>query len=88
MAAANSFFRTMVEEKEMLHTSIEIEDKSGTMHFMTVENVIEAIEQTSESEQYAIEQKFRHIDFHNGDLLHFIKHLGLALAEAHRNAKI
>lgn len=88
MATTNSFFRTMIEEKDLLHTTIEIEDKSGTMHFMTVENVIEAIEQASESEQYAIEQKFRHIDFHNGDLLHFIKHLGLALAEAPRNAQI
>lgn len=75
----NSFFRTMADEKGLLNQPIEVTDETGMTHYMTVENVIEAIEQAPKHEQDQILDIFSRIDFMNGNLMHFINHLAEGL---------
>ena len=75
----SSFFRTMADEKGLLHQPIEVTDKTGMTHYMTVENVIEAIEQAPKHERDQILDIFSRIDFMNGNLMHFINHLAEGL---------
>lgn len=70
----NSFFRRMADEKGILVNSFEIE-VDGVLHMMNVEQIIQLIEQAPEHEQKKIKDIFSKIDFMNGDLMHFIKHL-------------
>ena len=74
-----SFFRTMAEEKGILNNRIEVIDDFGFKHYMTVEVVIEAIENAPLHEQRAIKDLFSRIDFMGGDLMHFIEHLAKGL---------
>lgn len=75
----NSFFRTMADEKGLLNQPIEVTDETGITHYMTVENVIEAIEQAPKHERDQILDIFSRIDFMNGNLMHFINHLAEGL---------
>lgn len=68
----------MVEEKGLLQKEIQIEHE-GIVHYMTVENVIEAIEVAPSHEKRIIKDTFSRIDFANGDLMHYIKHLAKGL---------
>ena len=79
MLKNQSFFRTMADEKGILNKQIEVMDDYGFTHYMTVEVVIEAIENAPASEQKAIKDIFSKIDFMNGDLMHFIEHLAKGL---------
>ncbi len=74
------YLYTLLEEKNIdLETPIEVQGDSGT-NYMTVETVIEHILITSKEEQKKIKNILVQIDFKNGDILHFIKHLAQALA--------
>lgn len=71
---SKSFFRTMMEEKELMNQVFTIGERED-LHIFEVENVIELIEATTPEEQEVIKEMFSKIDFHNGDLLHYIKFL-------------
>lgn len=60
--------------------SFELETNDGTWHYMTYGVVIDAIKQTSGAEAERIADTLRRIDFANGDVRHFLRHLGMALA--------
>ena len=62
-----------------LDTSIEVNGNSGT-NYMTVETVLENILITTKEERKQIKDILVKIDFANGDILHFIKHLSKAIA--------
>jgi len=75
------WFKTFNEEKGIdPETAIEVEGPSGT-NFMTLQNVFDAILSTSEAEQAAIKTMIVKIDFRNGDVVDYYKHLAKAIAQ-------
>ena len=74
-----SFFRTMAEEKGILNNRIEVMDDYGFKHYMTVEVVIEAIENAPLEIQQMIKKVFSIIDATDGDLFDFIEHMAKGL---------
>mgnify|MGYP001352870896 CR=1 FL=1 len=72
-----SFYRRMAEEKGIITQSFEIE-VDGLKHIMNVDQIIQLIEVAPEHEQRHIKNTFSQIDFHNGDLMHYIKFLAEA----------
>ena len=68
------WFETFLDEKDLPLKNWEIEGKDGT-HFISSEVVIEHIKATSLPEQLAIQKIIVKIDFQNGDVNHFFKHL-------------
>ena len=76
----NKWLDTLVNEKGIdREEAIIIEGKSG-VNFMTVETVLEAIKATGTQEQKAIKNTLVLIDFKNGDIVHYFRHLAQALA--------
>ena len=77
----NNWLDTFLSEKGIdLDQPIFVEGESG-LNFMTVENIVEFMKVTSSGEQKAIKNTFVMIDFKNGDVLHFIKHLAQGVAQ-------
>ncbi len=71
---------TFIAEKGIdCEATITVDGPSGA-NFMPVQIVIDAIKQTCGAEQAAIKTTLVKIDFVNGDVMHFIKHLAKALA--------
>lgn len=80
MSAFNNWLETFLEEKGVdLEESFEIEGPSGT-NFMAYENVVDAIKSAPASEQSKIKDMIVKIDFKNGDVRHYFRHLAQAIA--------
>lgn len=80
MNAFTKWLDTLVEEKEVnLDSEFEVEGASGT-NFMSYGVIVEAIKGTSPAVQAAIKNNLVKIDFCNGDIKHYFRHLGKALA--------
>ena len=79
----NNWFDTFTEEKNIPFTSWEIESEDGTTHMIDNNVVMEHIRIASESEQAGIKNILVKIDFANGDVNHFFKHLATALVNNH-----
>lgn len=77
-----AYFDRFFEEKEIPFTTWEIE-AGDTVHLLDSEVVIEAIKGTRGDEAKKIQATLRKIDFHNGDVLHFLRHLAGALAHGY-----
>ena len=76
----STWLNTFIDEKQIDRECIlEVDGKSGP-NFIPVGCVLEAIEQASKHEQAAIKTTIVKIDFLNGDVLHFFKHLAQAIA--------
>lgn len=77
-----NYLNNLISEKSniSMDTLIEVEGNSGT-NVMTVGVVVEHILIAPKSEQDAIKNMLVKIDFHNGDVLHFFKHLAGAIAK-------
>lgn len=67
----------MAEEKGILLDSFQVE-VDGLVHMMNVEQIIQLIEYAPEHEQKHIKDTFSKIDFHNGDIMDYIKFLAKA----------
>lgn len=80
----NSFSKwldTFIEEKGIdLNVVIEITTNNDT-HFFEIGNIVENIKATTREEQTEIKDMIVKIDFHNGDVIDYFKHLAKALAE-------
>ena len=76
-----TYLNNLISEKAniSMNTPIEVEGASGT-NFMNVGVVVEHILIAPKSEQEAIKNVLVKIDFNNGDILDFFKHLAKALA--------
>jgi hypothetical protein len=74
------WFDTLISEKGINpESTIDVEGKSGT-NIMPLSMVFNEIKDADASEQAQIKNILVAIDFKNGDILHFIKHLAQALA--------
>ena len=75
-----AYLNTLLSEKNIdLEQVLEIEGASGT-NFMPLSIVVDAIGDAPSHEQQAIKKTLVMIDFKNGDIMHFIKHLAQAIA--------
>lgn len=72
-----SFFRTMIEEKNLMGEILTIEH-NGFIHIMEVPVLLSLIEKTSEEEKVKIKKDFSIIDFRNGNLMNYLKFLAAA----------
>lgn len=76
----NKWLMTLIEEKGLdLETSIEV-NHNGTVHMMTLGVVVEGCLATTAEEQAQIKKILVQIDFKNGDVMHFFKHLAAGMA--------
>ena len=80
---ANSFFNRFFAEKELSDEIYEIE-VDGTLHMVETGAVLEHIAKTQGEERLHIEAIIRKIDWHNGDLHHFFRHLAEYMAKSYQ----
>lgn len=74
----NKWLDTLIEEKEIdLEEVFEIK-KNNETHLFDYAFIVEAIKNTSEKEQQAIKNMLVKIDFVNGDIRHYFRHLANA----------
>ena len=73
------YLKTFFEEKNLPLANWELEDNEGTVHWISNEVVIEHIFAAPRGEQEQIAAVIRKIDFANGDVNHFLRHLAGAL---------
>jgi hypothetical protein len=71
------------KEKEIPFQQWNITDSKGLDHIISNEVVIKHIKISPESEQRKIADVLRKIDFHNGDVNDFFKHLATGLCESY-----
>ena len=77
----NKWLDTFIQEKGIdLDYTFTIEDE-GITHIFELGNVIENIKATSKEEQNAIKDMIVKIDFNNGDVVDYFKHLSKALVK-------
>ncbi|KFN13744.1 hypothetical protein [Bacillus pseudomycoides] len=74
MNSKKSFYRTMLEEKNLMNEEFTVNFNDVT-HIFNVERMVTLIEQTTEEEQVQIKKVFSYLDFHNGDLMHYLTFL-------------
>jgi len=71
----NLWFDTFLDEKNLPYVVWEIVDRAGMTHFIDSDFVIETIQNAPAEEQKKIKEIIVKIDFHNGDVNHFFRHL-------------
>ena len=77
----NNWLDTFIEEKGIdLEQILEVKTEKNT-HYFEVGNVIENIKATTPEEQEEIKKTIIKIDFYNGDVVDYFKHLAQALAQ-------
>lgn len=77
----NSWLDTFIEEKGIdLGQILEVKTDKNT-HYFEVGNIIENIKATTSEEQEEIKKMIIKIDFYNGDVVDYFKHLAQALAQ-------
>lgn len=81
MSAYDRWLDTFIDERELdLDARFEVASPKGVMHSFSYGVIIEHIKITSRDEQEAIRRMIVKIDFHDGDIYHYLRHLGQALA--------
>lgn len=81
MNKTTKYLKTFFAEKNLPEVTFELIAKDGMTHYMPNEVVIEHIMIAPASEQEKIATVIRKIDFANGDVNDFLKHLAGALIE-------
>ena len=80
MATITSWINTFIEEKGVnLEESFEV-NTGQLYHLMNYGVVVEAIKAASSNEQAVIKDMLVRIDFRNGSVAHYLRHLGEGLA--------
>ena len=77
--AAAQYLKTFFEEKDLPYVAWELPGPKGTPNHLDNEVVIEAIHAAPEPEKKGIAAMIRRIDFANGDVNDYLKHLAGAL---------
>jgi hypothetical protein len=78
--AFNKWLDTFLEEKGIdLEDSFILKDNSNTEHHIPYGVVIEHIKMATLEEQKAIKDMIVKIDFKNGDVRHFFRHIAQAI---------
>ncbi len=83
-----SWFELFLEEKNLPYASWVIEDEDGFQHIIDNMVVIEHIKIAPDHEQSKIKDMIVKIDFHNGNVNHFLEHLAKALVHGYNTTKI
>lgn len=78
---------TFFAEKNLPSVSWEITGSDGEVNHISNDVVIEAVLQTEGVERRAIENALSRIDFENGDVNRFLRHLAEALVEQRINSQ-
>ena len=73
------YITTFFAEKNLDDRIYEVEN-GGTLNLISTADVIEKIGLTSGDERQKIESILRDLDFHNGNVHHFLEHLAQAMA--------
>lgn len=73
------YLETFFDEKDLRTEQWELTDEQGVTHFINSDVVLEQLELAPIEEQEAIANVLRRIDFANGDVNDFLKHLAGAL---------
>lgn len=77
----NKWLDTFVSEKGIdLEQVLEVEGPSGT-NWIPVACLLDVMKQAPKHEQAGIKTMIVKIDFRNGDVLHYFKHLAKAIAQ-------
>lgn len=77
----NNWLDTFIEEKGIdLKQILEVKTEGNT-HYFEVGNIIENIKATEPEEQEEIKKTIIKIDFYNGDVVDYFKHLAQAIAQ-------
>lgn len=76
------YLRAFFAEKDIPEVSWDLKAKDGTWHHMPNVVVVEHITQCDKNEANAIGDMLRRIDFANGDVNDFLRHLAGALINA------
>ena len=72
---------TFLEEKEIdTEEVLEVEASDGTPNAIPIGCLVEALKQASPTEKLGVKDKLVLIDFKNGDVRHFLRHLAKAIA--------
>lgn len=79
MTAFLKWFERFLEEKNLPYASWELEDSNGVTNFIDNDVVIEAIKGAPAREQAGIKNMIVKIDFCDGDVNDYFKHLAGAL---------
>jgi hypothetical protein len=77
-----SFFRIMLEEKGLDNEIIDVEHKDN-IHKIEMDVLIDLMESVNKQDQKKIEETMRFIDFKNGDMMHYMKHLATGYVVTH-----
>jgi len=89
---ANSYLNMYFSEADIPYTTFKVKDSQGLTHDIPNGVVVEHMAKTRGSERKKIEDIIRKIDFANGNVNHFLKHLAGAIAEGYsgslRNASL
>lgn len=81
LAGFRRWLKTFIAEKGIdTETVLEVASANGTPNSIPVGCVIEAMNAAPASEQRRIRDMIVRIDFRNGDVLHYFRHLAGALA--------
>ena len=80
MTNATKYLKTFFAEKNLPNVTFEVASPNGTRNVMETLMVIDVLMTAPQNEQKAIGDNIRRLDFHNADVLDYIKHLGKALA--------
>lgn len=74
------YLQNFFAEKDIPEATFEVEGPEWGTNFIPNTVVVEHMTQIGEDEARQIEGVLRKIDFHNGDVNHFLGHLAKALA--------
>ncbi len=77
----NKWFETFLGEKNLPYESWDLISENGTLNIIDSDVVIEHIKIAPDHEQKAIKEMIIKIDFANGNINHFFKHLAGALVQ-------
>jgi hypothetical protein len=81
----DSYLYNFFAEKDIPEKTFEVKDRRGVTHFIPNEVVVEHIALTSGGERKQIENIIRKIDFGNGDVNDFLKHLSQAIGDQYES---
>lgn len=81
MSKFEEWLDRFLAEKKLPNETFQIEHK-GAIHYINSEQIIDLIRATSKKEQLAIQKVIVGIDFKNGNVNHFLKHLATGYIES------
>ncbi len=77
----NKWFETFLEEKELPFEAFTLFAPDGTEHHLDTDVVVEAVQNCALDEKAGIKNVLVKIDFANGNVNHFFKHLAQGLVD-------